>query len=116
MDRPSSPNLSNSPSRSIAGRELDAHLVSSEEPREVGAGTIGDVSQDFRPVLELNPVDTVGKRLHHDPRHEWEALGHERRLYQTTGNRGYLPLGPHPSPHPLARERGLLSVPGGLYR
>jgi hypothetical protein len=95
----------------------------------VGACTIGDVSQDFRPVLELNPVDTVGKRLHHDPLHEWEALGHERRLYQTTGNRGYLPLGPHPSParkaairmglidrSRVARERGLLSVPGGLYR
>jgi len=54
----------------------------------VGACTIGDVSQDFRPVLELNPVDTVGKRLHHDPLHEWEALGHERRLYQTPGNGG----------------------------
>ena len=49
----------------------------------MGACTIGDVSQDFRPVLELNPVDTVGKRLHHDPLHEWEALGHERRLYQS---------------------------------
>jgi hypothetical protein len=44
----------------------------------VGAGTIGDVSQDFRPVLELNPVDTVGKRLDHDPLHERGALGHER--------------------------------------
>jgi len=44
----------------------------------VGAGTIGDMSEDLRPVLELNPVDTVGKRLHHDPLHEWEALGHER--------------------------------------
>jgi len=43
----------------------------------MGACTIGDVSQDFRPVLELNPVDTVGKRLHHDPLHEWGALGHE---------------------------------------
>jgi hypothetical protein len=82
----------------------------------VGACTIGDVSQDFRPVLELNPVDTVGKRLHHDPLHEWEALGHERRLYQTTGTRGYLPPGPHPNPLPLGRERGLLSVPEGLYR
>ena len=47
----------------------------------MGACTIGDVSQDFRPVLELNPVDTVGKRLHHDPLHEWEALGHEPLLY-----------------------------------
>ena len=60
----------------------------------MGAGTIGDVSQDFRPVLELNPVDTVGKRLHHDPLHEWEALGHETRLYQTPGD---FCLGPHAS-------------------
>src|SRR3979411_668516 len=101
MDRPSSPNLSNSPSRSVAGRELDAHLVSSEEPREVGACTIGDVSQDFRPVLELNPVDTVGSRLTHAPLHEWEALGHERRLYQSTGEAGWrqlcLPRRPHPN-------------------
>jgi hypothetical protein len=36
----------------------------------VGAGTIGDVSEDLGPVLELNPVHTVGKRLHHDPLHE----------------------------------------------
>ena len=48
----------------------------------MGAGTIGDVGEDFRPVLELNPVDTVGKRLHHDPLHEWGALGHETRVYQ----------------------------------
>jgi len=53
----------------------------------MGACTIGDVSQDFRPVLELNPVHTVGERLHHDPLHEWEALGHERRLYQKTAKR-----------------------------
>jgi len=60
----------------------------------VGAGTIGDVSQDFRPVLELNPVDTVGKRLHHDPLHDWGALGHERRLYQ----RSVPPIGASPPP------------------
>ena len=52
----------------------------------MGARAIGDVSEDFRPVLELNPVDTIGKRLHHDPLHEWGALGHERRLYQTAGD------------------------------
>ena len=51
----------------------------------MGAGTIGDVSEDLGPVLELNPVDTIGKGLHHDPLHEWGALGHERRLYQTAG-------------------------------
>jgi len=62
----------------IAARELDPHFVSCEKPGEVGAGTIGDVSEDLGPVLELNPVDTVGKRLHHDPLHEWGALGHER--------------------------------------
>jgi hypothetical protein len=43
----------------------------------VGAGAIGHVSEDLGPVLELNPVDAVGKRLHHDPLHEWGALGHE---------------------------------------
>ncbi len=36
----------------------------------MGARTIGDVGEDFRPVLELNPVDAIGKRLHHDPLHE----------------------------------------------
>jgi hypothetical protein len=36
----------------------------------MGAYAIGDVSEDHCPVLELNPVDTVGKRLHHDPLHE----------------------------------------------
>ena len=49
----------------------------------MGAGAIGDVGEDLRPVLELDPVDTVGKRLHHDPLHEWGALGHEPRLYQS---------------------------------
>ena len=57
----------------------------------MGACTIGDVSQDFRPVLELNPVHTVGERLHHDSLHEWEALGHERRLYQKMARRGDSP-------------------------
>jgi hypothetical protein len=52
----------------------------------MGARAIGDVSEDLGPVLELNPVHAVGKRLHHDPLHEWGALGHERRLYQTQSN------------------------------
>ena len=47
----------------------------------MGAGTIGNVSEDLGPVLELNPVDAVGKRLHHDPLHERGTLGHERLLY-----------------------------------
>ena len=70
MDVPSSPNLSNPPSRPVAFRELDAHPVSGEEPGEVGAGAVGDVSEDLGPVLELDPVHAVGKRLHHDPLHE----------------------------------------------
>ena len=57
--------------------KLDPHLVSGEKPGEVGAGAIGHVGEDLGPVLELNPVDAVGKRLHHDPLHEWGALGHE---------------------------------------
>ena len=48
----------------------------------MGACTIGDVSQDLSPVLELHPVNAVGKRLHHDPLHERGALGHERQLYR----------------------------------
>jgi hypothetical protein len=44
----------------------------------MGACTIGDVSQDLGPVLELNPVNAIGKRLHDDPLHERGALGHER--------------------------------------
>jgi hypothetical protein len=33
----------------------------------VGAGAIGYVGQDLGPVLELNPIYTVGKRLQDDP-------------------------------------------------
>jgi hypothetical protein len=51
----------------------------------MGAEAIGDVSQDLRPVLQLNPVHTVGQRLDDDPLHESGVLGHERRLYQSGG-------------------------------
>jgi hypothetical protein len=47
----------------------------------VGAGTIGNVSEDLGPVLELNPVDAVGQRLQHDPLHDRGTLRHERLLY-----------------------------------
>jgi hypothetical protein len=61
----------------------------------VGAGAIGNVSQDLGPVLELNPVHAVGKRLKHDPLHKWGALGHERRLYQMfVPTRRYAPTSP----------------------
>jgi len=46
---------------------VNPDFVTGEEPREVGAGTIGYVGQDLGPVLELNPVHTVGKRLQDDP-------------------------------------------------
>ena len=49
----------------------------------MGAHAVSDVSEDLGPVLELNPIDAVGKRLDHDPLHERGALGHDRRLYQT---------------------------------
>jgi hypothetical protein len=49
----------------------------------MGAGAVGDVSEDLGPVLELDPVNAVGKRLHHDPLHERGPLGHERRVYQS---------------------------------
>jgi len=60
----------------------------------MGAHAVSDVSEDLGPVLELNPVDAIGKRLHHDPLHEWRALGHEWRLYQTLGTRQLRPLAP----------------------
>ena len=44
----------------------------------MGGQAIGDVSEDQRPVFELNPIHTVGKGLYDDPLHEWGALGHER--------------------------------------
>ena len=52
----------------------------------MGDEAIGDMSQDHRPVLQLDPVNTVGKRLDDDPLNERGALGHERRLYQTREN------------------------------
>jgi len=36
----------------------------------VGAGAIGNVGQDLGPILELNPVYAVGKRLQDDPLYE----------------------------------------------
>jgi hypothetical protein len=36
----------------------------------MGARAVGDVSEDLHPVLELNPIDTVGKWLYDDPLHE----------------------------------------------
>ena len=60
----------------------------------MGACAVSDVSEDLRPVLELDPVDTVGKRLHHDPLHDRGALGHERRLYQRPGICQLNPLSP----------------------
>ena len=57
----------------------------------MGAGAVGNVSEDLLPVLELNPVHAVGERLDDDPLHEWGALGHERRLYQTAENPLTLP-------------------------
>src|SRR5579859_7690861 len=82
MVLPSSPNLSNSSAGAVAGRQFHANLVSGEQPGEVRTGTIGNVSEDLCPVLELDPVHTVGKRLHHDPLNDRGALGHERRLYR----------------------------------
>ncbi len=79
----------------------------------MGAGTIGDVSEDLGPVLELNPVDAVGKGLYDDPLHEWGALGHERQLYQTS-DLGYLPARGWPFEWPFVpaavRIKGPLSV------
>jgi hypothetical protein len=75
----------------------------------VGAGAIGNVSEDLGPVLELNPVDAIGKRLHHDPLHDRGTLGHERRLYQTGGSQFEAPFVPG-SDRPPVRIKGPLSV------
>ena len=74
----------------------------------MGAGAISNVSEDLSPVLELNPVDTVGKRLHDDPFHEGGALGHERPLYQSAG------LTPWTGPQP-AMKGGWRSEPPGPF-
>ena len=77
----------------------------------MGACPIGDVSEDLGPVLELNPVNAVGKRLHHDPLHDRGALGHERQLYRKLPNRGHSLVGPWPlEPGGAVRINGPLSV------
>jgi hypothetical protein len=88
MDEPSSLTYPANPSsRSIALRELDAHPVAGNQPYEVGAKTVGDVSEDPDPVLQLDPVQPIGKRLEHPTIDELGRPGHERRLYLNTGTR-----------------------------
>ena len=59
----------------------------------MGAGAIGNVGEDFGPVLELNPIYAVGERLQDDPLHERGTPGHEPRLYQTQVRAGRWPFG-----------------------
>src|SRR2546421_10833091 len=58
----SSSNLANPSSRSVALRQLDSHPVPCDQPNEVGADAIRDVSEDLDPVLQLDPVHPVGER------------------------------------------------------
>jgi len=44
----------------------------------VAAGTVGDVSEDPVPVLELHPEHSVWERLDHDPFDEVRWPWHER--------------------------------------
>lgn len=73
----------------------------------MGAGAIGNVGQDLGPVLELNPVDTVGKRLQDDPLHERGTPGHEGRLYQTQADLLLEPDQTAWGPLPLAGGRAV---------
>src|SRR5262249_16665462 len=86
MDEPSSLSrsyLANPASRPVALRELNPHLVAGNQPDEVGAETISDVSEDPDPVLQLNPVHTIWERLENPTVDERGRPGHERRLCRT---------------------------------
>ena len=66
-------------------RELDLHLVAGDEPDEVGAETVGHMSEDPGPVLQLDPVHPVGERFENPTFDELQRPGHERRLYLKPG-------------------------------
>ena len=53
----------------------------------MGAETVGDVSEDPDPVLQLDPVQPIGERLEHPTFDELGRPGHERRLYLKPGTR-----------------------------
>src|SRR5205085_6612844 len=82
-DEPSSSSyLSNPASRTVAVRELDAHPVAGDQPDEVGAEAIGDVGEDPDPVLQLDPVHSVGKSFEDPAVDDLGRSGHERVLYR----------------------------------
>src|ERR1051326_5454449 len=53
----------------------------------MGAETIGDVSEDPDPVLQLDPEHPVGERLENSTFDELGAPGHEPRLYRKADTR-----------------------------
>src|SRR5260221_14062028 len=55
-----------SPAR-VAGAELDAHPVSGKDAHRLQAGLADGMGEHPVPVLQLDPVERVGKRLHHTP-------------------------------------------------
>ena len=72
--------LSYSGSTRVIPGQLDGHPVTGPQPGEVGAETVGDVSEDLGPVLKLDPKDSIRERLQHDATNEFGRAGHERRL------------------------------------
>jgi len=70
-------NFPDPPSRSIVLRQLDLHPVAGHEPDEVGAQTVGDVSEDLRPIFELDPKDSVREGLQDPTANEVGRLRHE---------------------------------------
>jgi hypothetical protein len=69
-------------SRPVALRELNPNSVTGDQPDEVGAETIRDVSEDPGPVLQLDPEHPVWERLENPTVDELRRPGHERRLYR----------------------------------
>ena len=74
--------LPNPASRPIALRQLNPHVIAGNQPDEVSAETISDVSEDPDPILQLNPVHTVWERLENPTVYELRRPGHGRRLYR----------------------------------
>lgn len=68
----------NSPATRVIAGQLDGHPITGPEPGEVGAETVGDVSEDFGPVLQLDPKDSVWEGLQHNAANKFGRAGHER--------------------------------------
>jgi hypothetical protein len=63
--------------RPVRFRQLDAHAIPGPKPWKVRSEAVGDVCEDFGPVLELHLEHAVWEGLQHDPANEVGRLGHE---------------------------------------